>query len=440
MKHRVFLSRVTLSLLLLATVLPIGIYRGFSLEQSPTIPVLGLPFRQDFPESQRRFAKGRIGPAPRYPGIITHVQVLDFNRDGRSDVIVCDAQRGRVLWYSQSEQDQWEEVVLNRDRLLAAPARATIVDLDGDGDRDVLVAVLGSYMPSDEHVGKAVWLENNGENVFTTRVLLEDVGRVTDVETGDFDADGDLDLVVAVFGHYRGKVVWLENDGHQRYQEHELLALAGAIHVPTGDYDGDGDVDIAALFSQDEESVIAFENTGTAEFAPRRRKLFQSSNFDLGTAGLIPCDLDANGKTDFLLVAGDNLDLHVNHPQPWHGCIWLENLGEWNFEPRRLASFGGSYSAAVGDIDADGDLDVALVSMFNKWDRGDAVSIVWLENNGLQEFKTWRIDSSPIELATVACGDLNGDGCADIVAGSFHVVLPFDHIGRITTWTPELPP
>ncbi|MEZ6090276.1 MAG: VCBS repeat-containing protein [Pirellulaceae bacterium] len=66
--------------------------------------------------------------------------------------------------------------------------------------------------------------------------------------------------------------------------------------------------------------------------------------------------------------------------------------------------------AAVGDIDGDSDLDVALVSMFNKWERSESPSVVWLENDGQQEFTTWRIDTSPIQLATVACGDLNGDG------------------------------
>jgi hypothetical protein len=72
--------------------------------------------------------------------------------------------------------------------------------------------------------------------------------------------------------------------------------------------------------------------------------------------------------------------------------------------------------------------------MFNKWDQEDSVSIIWLENDGNQEFKSWRIDTAPIQLATVACGDLNGDGLADIVAGSFHVIPPFDRTGRITTW------
>jgi hypothetical protein len=426
-------SITTTVLLLLVLLLPAGIYYGLAATE-PVAPVIEVANdRENPPVSEIRFIKGRLGAEPKFPAIITNVQIVDFDRDGLPDVIACDAQRGRVLWHRQVKRGEWQEIVLNTDQLLPSPGRATVIDLDKDGDNDLLVACLGNYMPTDEHVGQAVWLENDGTNRFATHVLLQDVGRVTDVRAADLDGDGDVDLVVSAFGHLRGKVLWLENDGKQRFREHELLAMPGAIHVPLVDLDGDGDIDITVLLSQDEESVIAFENLGKGKFA-RQRTLFATSNFDLGTAGLVPCDLDNDGKTDFLLVAGDNLELHANFPQPWHGCLWLHNRGGWRFETKRLATFGGAYSAAVGDIDGDGDVDVVLVSMFNNWLRKDAVSIVWLENDGKQNFKTWRIDQAPIEIATVACGDLNGDGRADIVAGSFHVVPPFNRLGRITTW------
>ena len=63
-----------------------------------------------------------------------------------------------------------------------------------------------------------------------------------------------------------------------------------------------------------------------------------------------------------------------------------------------------------------------------------ADAIVWLENDGRQGFTPWQIADRPTHLATVACGDLDGDGRADVVAGSFHVLEPFDRLGRITLW------
>jgi hypothetical protein len=35
---------------------------------------------------------------------------------------------------------------------------------------------------------------------------------------------------------------------------------------------------------------------------------------------------------------------------------------------------------------------------------------------------------------TVACGDLNGDGRLDLVAGGLHVRGPYQHLGRVTAW------
>ena len=58
--------------------------------------------------------------------------------------------------------------------------------------------------------------------------------------------------------------------------------------------------------------------------------------------------------------------------------------------------------------------------MFNDWRRPGTASVVWLENDGRQNFTPRQIADRPTHLATVACGDLNGDGRADIVAGSLH--------------------
>jgi hypothetical protein len=60
---------------------------------------------------------------------------------------------------------------------------------------------------------------------------------------------------------------------------------------------------------------------------------------------------------------------------------------------------------------------------------------VWLENNGRQNFMMHPIDSAPIGLITVACGDLNNDGRADIVAGS--LLLPpilERRVEHVTAW------
>ena len=365
---------------------------------------------------------------------VANVQIVDFDRDGLNDILVCDSARNAVILYRQTSSGQFTERVLADN--LKCPAHATVVDVDKDGDLDVVVAVLGSIFPWDELVGRVVLLENEGDH-FTQHVLLDDVRRVADVEAGDLDGDGDIDLAVAVFGYARGEVLWLENlgkkDGQWRFRDHQLLDRPGVIHVPVGDLDGDGDLDIAAVVSQDEEELWTFENLGQGRFKPRR--IYASPNYDVGSAGLLMCDLDKDGKLDLLLPQGDNLEDPYAWPQPYHGCLWFKNLGNWRFESKRIASFGGTYAAAVGDLDGDGDPDVVLVSLCNDWSDPTRPSVVWLENDGHQNFKMWPIDTTPIGLITVACGDLNKDGRADIVAGS--LILPpitERRVERITTW------
>lgn len=423
-------SRTTVVLLaVLAAAIPL-----LTLQLLPFVPQLGPVLATEsggtrFPESPLPLQRSTIGPEPGDTPQITHVQIVDFDEDGRNDVIACDAQRSSVLWYQQLDDGEWAEQVLGDQ--LVAPAHATVVDLDQDGDRDVLVSILGNIWPDDGVIGRLVLLENVGGR-FEQRILLDDVRRIADTQAADLDGDGDLDLAVAEFGYARGSVLTLENVGGLAFRERELIAAPGAIHVQIADYDGDGDLDVTTIVSQDEEELWGFENVGDWTYEPRR--LFGTSNFDLGSAGLVQTDLDDDGDQDLLLPVGDNFEDAYASPQPYHGCLWFENRGGWEFAERRIATFGGTYAAAAGDLDADGDRDVVLVSMSNDWDRPENPSLVWLENDGQQNFTTWQIATDPIHQVTVACGELDGDGRDDIVTGGLHVRPPFDRRGRITAW------
>ena len=374
------------------------------------------------------FSRTAIGPD--FTGLprITNVQILDLDGDSRPEIVVCDGQRNAVFSYALVD-GQWRERTLAAD--IPAPAHVAAADLDGDGDLDLLVAVLGHLEPHDGLVGRVMWLENIGDG-YVPHVILDGVRRVADVQPGDFDGDGDIDLAVAGFGYSRGQVLWLENLGDGRFAEHELLSAPGAIHVPVADFDGDGDLDIAAIVTQDEEEIWAFENLGGGAFRPRL--LQQWANFDLGGAGLIAADLDGDGDMDLIAPVGDNLEDLDPFPQPYHGCFWLENVGGWEFRTRRIATFGGAYAAAVADLNQDGHQDVVLVSMANDFRQTGNAGIIWLENDGRQQFTPWMIDADPIHLVTVACGDIDGDGRPDIVAGGLNMRPPYERIGRISAW------
>jgi len=367
--------------------------------------------------------------------LTTQVQVVDLDGDGRVEVLACDALGHRLLRFDRGGDGSWSADTVAEN--LHVPAHSEVVDIDGDGDLDVVVAILGDILPSDADVGRVELLERT-EAGFARRVLLDDVRRVADVRAGDLDGDGRLDLAVAVFGYSRGEVLWLRNRGDGTFARRRLLSAPGAIHVPIRDLDGDGDLDIAAIVSQEDESLWGFENLGAGRFA--RRLVWRTANFDLGSAGLVAADLDGDGDDDLVLPAGDNLEDFAAFPQPYHGCLWLENTGGWQFRPHRIADLGGTYAAAVADLDGDGDLDVALASMDNDWSDPRNASLVWLENRGRPApeqpvaFRTWQVDSDPIHLVTVAAGDIDDDGRCDLVAGGLNLRRPHQRAAGVVGW------
>jgi len=402
---------------------------AFKPVQQPLAPFSG---GTSYPASPLGFRGAALGESFQGLPLITNVQVLDVDGTPGNEVLCCDALKNQVslLRYGTSPTEE----VLIRD--VAAPAHATAVDIDNDHDLDIVVSVLGNIFPDDNVIGRVELFEKT-EQGYQRHVILKNVRRVADVQPADFDGDGDIDLAVAVFGYARGAVVWLENKGNFQFLEHELHNAPGTIHVPIADYDGDGDPDIAAIVTQDEEELWAFENLGTGQF--RKRRLWFTFNHDLGSAGLIQADLDSDGDPDLILPAGDNLEDLDAYPQPYHGCYWFENRGDWSFDYHRISDLGGTYAADAGDLDQDGDVDVVLVSMTNNWHREDTASVVWLENDGKQNFTTWQVDNDPIHLVTVAIGDVDGDDKPDIVAGGLNFRKPYQRVGRVHAWLNERP-
>lgn len=415
----------------LVPVIGVGIVQRTSPQGAPLQVTRG---GSHYPPSQHSFTRTSLAVPhddhPHHPWI-TNVKLIDFDGDDRLDMIICDALANAVWWFQQSPNGDWEKHLLAED--IIAPAHATVVDFDSDGLPDLFVAELGNIWPDDGMIGRVIYLHNQGGGQFERRVVLEDVRRVSDVQVADFNDDGKNDLAVSVFGYDHGQILWLENLGDFQFHEHELLSAPGTIHLPISDYNNDGRPDIAAIVSQDEEELWCFENLGDGTFRPRR--IWFSHNFDIGSAGLIASDLDQDGLVDLILPVGDNLEDLYSYPQPYHGCLWFRNRGNFEFDAQRIANFGGTYAAAVGDLDGDGHRDVVLVSMFNDWDRRDTGSVLWLRNDGQQNFEPLQIDAEPTHLVTVACGDLNGNGHDEIVAGGLHLTGPFDRTGGITLWS-----
>lgn len=371
-----------------------------------------------------------IGQTFTEPPMVSNLTVADLDGDGLLDVVVCDAKNNGVSWIRQFPEGVYIETVLAKD--LIGPAHVQVIDFDKDGDKDIMVAVLGNLFPSNDKIGSVVILENDGKCNFKEHVVAEKIARVSDVRAGDLDGDGDMDLAVCQFGYDDGETRWIENLGNWKFKSHILQSLSGPINIEIVDMNGDGFPDIVTVVSQEWEEIYCFINDGKGNFKPKL--LWGSNNEDFGSSGISICDLNKDGKPDILYTNGDAFDYIPPVPRPWHGVQWLENKGDLNFEYHRICDFHGSFSARATDIDKDGDLDVFVVSAFNLWDNPESQSFIWLENDGKMQFTKHDIASSPTHQITLEPGDFNNDGLTDFVTGGMHAYPPFDRMGRITLW------
>jgi hypothetical protein len=314
-----------------------------------------------------------------------------------------------------------------RSRLLASvshPAHAEPCDLDGDGLVDLVVADLGSFQPADHADGKVILLKRTADEAYEPIVLLEGLGRVADVEPGDFDGDGDTDLVVAEFGWRKtGRILLLENAGgagRLELRPRELDSRHGTIHVPPVDLDGDGRLDFFALISQEHECVEAYLNQGAGDF--RRERVFEANEPAFGSSGIQLVDLDRDGDLDVLYTNGDMADSFYLRPN--HSIRWLENRGRFPYVDHLLALMPGVHRAVACDLDGDGDLDIVAGSLIPPAlapspPAKNSDSLLWLEQTKPGEFTRHVLEKGTCQHAALDVGDFDGDGDIDLAVGTF---------------------
>ncbi len=254
---------------------------------------------------------------------------------------------------------------------------AAFGDLDGDGNLDIVMSNSDS-----------VFIEyGDGAGNFGSQYTLITGVNVNDIEIGDIDQDGDLDLFLVgenfpIF--YRDGVIF-NNATHYIYN--------GKYAAEFADFDGDGDLDVVTANGS---FVNVWDNTGS-DFNN------EGSNGIGGSAHKVLLgDLDKDGDLDALAFE-NNGPGYIRFYRSNYDYFQFGKF-QWSYEGELSTNQG---DVELADLDGDGDLDVFMSNMSNPI----------LFNDGTGSFTPGSAIAGIPGGGKVDIGDLDGDGDLDAIIG-----------------------
>jgi hypothetical protein len=331
------------------------------------------------------------------------VDAVDIDGDGDDDIIGAFWSADAVYWFENFDgqgSDWIPHLVDTQD----GPRDICAADFDEDGDLDILGAI---------HYGnRLIWWENHDQgSSWTTHIIDSYLRSCTAVRAVDMDADGDVDALATGVNVSGDLVVWWENNASgSSWIEHIITTDP---YYPRGlhhaDIDGDEDVDVAIAAWNDSE-ISWWENTDGTATAWTKHSV--DNNFS--SAYTVHC-ADMDGDEDIDLLGGSAQSDQF---------AWWENTdsegGAWTKHLIDTSSASAHYITAA-DVDLDGDLDCLGASYSDN-------KIAWWENNGNGTSWTEHVISNNCSNADmVRVGDFDGNGTLDAVGAAYGS-------GRVDWW------
>jgi hypothetical protein len=346
-------------------------------------------------------------------GMAADLKTGDFNGDGLPDVSVStspsgswkDGDRPFNIELSLTDGAGGFTPVSVPTALLSGYTLVTdVADLDGDGDADLVAAHSG---------GVSVFFSDG--TTLATQVDYTGL-RVGAVELGDVDGDGDSDLLAL---DDNGDLNLWANDGRGNFSLVQALPAGGGFvldyewdSIDLVDLDLDGALDVVVLIAEGTflgvDPMVAYLNDGAGTFDTTAWSTGPTPPYDIALG-----DIDGEGHVDIVYAGMTTPTIE--------SIAWDSGYGAVTSWP--ISSYGYQW-VLTGDVDGDGDTDaVGTVGFDVGVSLQDAGALV--DQGVAYPMATtmgWLSANDAIELV-----DMNGDGCADVVAALYGVgtsILP----------------